>query len=175
MGQGPSVVRNWLRAVLAATASVVAAASVVACGGQEAAADQKAVARSSTQTGGPPFPPTASKLAELRELAYSTSAGMGVEEPSDARVFATTFGTANIALRGVASAPARIGEPIYLVTMRGGVFVAEDVPRPPSAPAPTGRMVALFVDPESDMVKAALLSDHIRDLSALGESLPLDD
>ena len=168
--------RSSLYAAFAASAALVAAASGVACGGQDAAADQRGVARSSTQTGGPPFPPTAPKLAELRELAYSTSAHMGVEEPSDARVFATTMGTANIALRGVASAPARIGEPIYVVTMQGGgVFVAKDVPRPPSAPAPTGTMVALFVDPEADIVKTALVSDHIRDLSALGDSVALDD
>jgi hypothetical protein len=145
---------------------MLAATGAVACGHGAQAGEPTANT--------PPLPPTAAKRATLRQLADTAASGMGVENPSDVRVFATTFGTANMALRGASSAPPRIGEQIYLVTMRGGVFVAHDVPRPPGTSAPTGRMVALFVDPESDMVKAALLSNRIRDLSALGESTPLD-
>lgn len=167
------IIQSWPRAALVATAVVVTASSVVACGSGTPAADSKAAARSSTPADAPPFPPTDAKRATLRRLADGAASNMGVENPSHVRVFATTYGVATMALREAPTVSTRIGEPVYVVTMRGD-FVAEDAPRPMGTPAPKGPMFSMLVDPDSNFVEAVALSNSVRDLSALGESVPLD-
>jgi hypothetical protein len=129
--------------------------------------------RLSTHAGAPQFPPNDAKRATLRRLAEGAASDMGVENPSDVRVFATTFGAAGMALREAPPVSGRTGAPVYVVTMRGG-FVAEDAPRPPGTRAPRGPMLSLIVNPERDVVEAVALSNSVRDLSALGGSIPLE-
>jgi len=101
---------------------------------------------SSAHTTGTPIP--AAAAARLRILMSRTARFDGDAHPSSISAVATTFGAAMLTLAPGDSVPGMTRQPAYLVVMKGN-FTLKDASVPPGARQPSGRYLAIAIDPST--------------------------
>jgi hypothetical protein len=114
-------------------------------------------------------PPTPAELRTLERLVLKVAADWGDPQPTDAFVVPTTRRVAEQVDAGDPLAP---DTPAYFVVAHGH-FTAADVPIPPGAKAPTGTVLTLTVDPQTNESTDDGLEDRTPDLDAIGKPEPL--
>src|ERR1700722_10750064 len=128
--------RGW-RSVGAVAAIGVAVTTGMTC---------LAATPSSAHTTGTPIP--AAAAARLRILMSRTARFDGDAHPSSISAVATTFGAAMLTLAPGDSVPGMTRQPAYLVVMKGN-FTLKDASVPPGARQPSGRYLAIAIDPST--------------------------
>jgi hypothetical protein len=93
--------------------------------------------------GGPPVP--ASAIPRLTAIARHVAKANGDAEPAWVTAVLTTHAKALTSATPGDFVPGTEKAKVYLITMQGH-FVANDVPGPPGAAAPTGRYISVVVN-----------------------------
>jgi len=115
------------------------------------------------------FPPDPEELAYLREVALRVAAETGDPHPTGGRVWASTRARANMLLSGDR---VDTDQPTYMLVVEGD-FVADNAPGPAGAPAPTGSVLTLVLDPSIGGVLDFGVLNSVPDLTALGPGADL--
>ena len=148
---------------------LVLIAAAAGAAGVIAAANSPSRSASVQTRAGAAFPPDAQELAYLREVALRVAADTGDPHPTSGRVWASTRVRANVLVSGDR---VDTDQPTYVLVVEGD-FVANNAPRPAGAPAPTGSVVTLVLDPSIGGVLDFGVRNSVPDLTALGPGADL--
>src|ERR1700722_7420228 len=139
--------RGW-RSVGAVAAIGVAVTTGMTC---------LAATPSSAHTTGTPIP--VAVAARLSILMSRTARFDGDAHPTSISAVATTFGSAMLTLAPGHTVPGMTHQSAYLVVMKGK-FTLKNAPVPPGAPQPSGRYLAIAVNPSTFRPIAVNLRDQ---------------
>ena len=130
---------------------------------------------SSRSTGGSralPAAPTAAQLTALRSTIMRFAAANGENNPSDGQLYRTTRQAAlDVTDKGASIAN---DSPVYVVVIHGAFTAYGASPPKKFGGLPTGHVLTIVVDPNTDDIKDYTLSQGALDLSSLGSPAPLD-
>ncbi len=102
--------------------------------------------------------------AQISQIAHQFAAGMGDLEPSSIEHVASTRERAVYALSDD-EVPGSEG--VYVIVMRGH-FIADNAPRPPGAPAPSGSTLTLVLNSSTGDLTDFGIGNQLPDLTSLG-------
>jgi len=118
--------------------------------------------------GAPPIP-TGSELVAVQQIALKAAADNGDAKPTTATLVPTTRG---IAEEIDAGASVNSDQPVYFVVLHGH-FTANGASIPEGASAPTGSVLTLTIDPNTNEITDLGIEDSTPDVGEIGVPVTL--